>query len=304
MPGFMGLRGLERKTLHDMDRERREGKRSSQSQRHLEKRAREKVDAILRDQGGDMSAFTGHLEVAETGNCQAIARLPVGRIMSGRVAVLSFDDSLLTVQGIFERVRFHHLPVVDEDGRILGIISDRDFLRMVSPFLGTINEQNRDKEIMAKKAGMIMTRNPACTSMDAPIIDVVQTMNRLKISCLPVVDKDDWTLLGIVTWKDVVRAFCPECFPPASESSRLKTDVIHRQPVPETPPANHAGSAHGHGRTLLDAMDTVSMAPGSRHLAPSPFDEDVRRTDRHARDTADSIVLRRGLPRPPDEPTS
>ncbi len=224
MPGWMGIRGLEPKNPHDMERQRREDHRGSFSS-EAERRSHEKVREILKGQGGDMSAFTATPKAEHRSDCDKIADLPITEIMSGRVAVLSFDDTLLTVQMLFDRVRFHHLPVVDENGAVIGILSDRDFLRMVSPFFGTINEQNRDKEIMSKRVGLIMTRNPICATTKETILGAVRIMISRKISCLPIVEPGTTCLLGIITWKDVVRAFCPRAFANPRDSSRLRSGV-------------------------------------------------------------------------------
>lgn len=224
MPGWMGIRGLEPKNPHDMERQRRDEQRGNPSA-EAERRSQEKVREILREQEGDMSAYIGNVKPEHRSDCDKIAALPLIEIMSGRVAVLSFDDTLLTVQGIFENVRFHHLPVVDEVGNVIGILSDRDFLRMISPFFGTINEQNRDKEIMSRRVGTIMTRNPVCATVKNTILDAVKLMNGRKISCLPIVEPGATKLLGLVTWKDVVRAYVPRAFANPRDSNRLRAGV-------------------------------------------------------------------------------
>lgn len=282
MPGFMGLRGLEQKNLHDMERERREDGRQA-SLANMERRSQEKVQEILRDQEGDMSAYSGALNDVNQSDCDRIAAHYVERIMSSRVAVLSFDDNLLTVQGIFASVKFRHLPVVDEDGGIIGIISDRDFLRVASPFFGTVNEQNRDKEIMMRKVGTIMTRNPICANMQTTILEAVKLMNGRKISCLPIVKPGGSKLQGIVTWKDVVRAFCPKAFNAASDSARLKAGVtvnpqtsesarfraktaesarlMARKPEPPPPPAGGHGNQppHASGERPPATSERISL---------------------------------------------
>lgn len=220
----MGMRGLNPQNPHDRDRERREEEKRDLSH-EKERRANEKVQEILRDQEGDMSAYTGGISDQGQSDCDRICHAPVGKIMSSKVAALSFDDTLLTVQGIFASVKFRHLPVVDSNQEVIGIISDRDLLRVASPFFGTINEQTRDKEIMNRKVGTIMTRKPVCANVDNTIIEAVSLMNQRKISCLPIVKKGTMLLLGIITWKDVVRAFCPRSFSSSSESTRLKAGV-------------------------------------------------------------------------------
>lgn len=223
MPGFMGIRGLDLKNPHDTERRRREDRKVPKEE--LERRANEKAMEILRDQQGDMSRHTGDIQSDEKSDCYKIAGFMVGEIMSEKVVVLEFDDNLLTVEEVFAKARFRHLPVVEPGGEIIGILSDRDFLRTVSPFFGTVNEQTRDKEIMMRKVGTIMTRNPICANIDTTILQAVQLMNSNKISCLPIVELGGMRLLGIVTWKDVVRAFCPKAFDPLRDSARLKTGV-------------------------------------------------------------------------------
>ncbi|MDR0361965.1 MAG: CBS domain-containing protein [Planctomycetota bacterium] len=231
MPGFMGLGKLKTTNTHEIEKGRRESEGPRQdSLPEMEKRAWEKVQDILQDEeapGGD----TQVLPAAKPEAGPAAAALKVGDIVSGRVVTVTFDDTVLMVKGIFDSVRFHHLPVVDGDGRLIGIISDRDFLKSVSPFLGTINEQNRDFELLKKKVGLIMTRNPVVIHPDSTVVDAVRLMNAKKVSCLPVVPKDDAVLLGIVSWKDVVRAFCPEGF---TKSGKLKTGVNIRSKTAES----------------------------------------------------------------------
>ncbi len=225
MPGFMGIRGLDPPNPHTSERHRREDHKVF-GRGEIERRSEEKVHEILSDQQGDMSAYTGGMcDASANRHFHAVHNLHVGEIMSARVAVLSFDDTLLTIQGIFAKVKFRHLPVVEDDGKIIGIISDRDYLRMESPFFGTVNEQTRDAEIMHRKAGTIMTRNPICAHVDTTLLNAVQLMNERKISCLPIIERGTSRLLGIVTWKDVVRAFCPDAFNRARDSSRLKSGV-------------------------------------------------------------------------------
>ncbi len=286
MPGFMGLRGMEYKNPHDMVRERRQEHRN-EAQHELqgqERRSREKVHEILR--GQDAVPQDGRPVPLTGGECDKIAQRPVTDIMSGRVAVLAFDDTLLTVEGIFSSVRFRHLPVVDDHGNIIGIISDRDFLRHVSPFYGTINEQTRDVEIMNRKVGMVMTRNPVCIDLNVTIADAVLIMNKRKISCLPVVAVGSDCLQGIITWKDIVRAFCPSSFA-STDSSRLKTGVHVNPESSESArlraktaesarmraAAAAASSAAGYSDRDAERMERVRPDPGQT----SPSRPDARR---------------------------
>ena len=67
----------------------------------------------------------------------------VGAIMTSQVITIEMDNSLEVIRDIFCKAKFHHLIVVDGE-KIVGIISDRDFLKSISPYVGTMSETNRD----------------------------------------------------------------------------------------------------------------------------------------------------------------
>ncbi len=236
MPGFMGLGNQHAKNIRNAELKRRETLREPRNVPNtelaeIEKRSEEKVDEILMDQTETADiADEGKPVVDERGTrlreaAKKAMSLKAGDIMSARIATVTFDDTVMVVKGIFSKVRFHHLPVIDDTGGLIGIISDRDFLKSISPFLGTINEQTRDVELMKKKVGLIMTRNPVSVTVETDMVEAIKLMNERKVSCLPVVAPGTKHLMGIVTWKDIVRAFCPEAFPYSRVSGRLKTGV-------------------------------------------------------------------------------
>ncbi len=54
-------------------------------------------------------------------------------VMTKKVVTLSLDHSLQEAVRLFGRHTFHHLPVVDQNGRLAGVVSDRDVLRGLNP---------------------------------------------------------------------------------------------------------------------------------------------------------------------------
>jgi len=118
------------------------------------------------------------------------------------------DDTIGTLREIFENVEFHHLLVVD--GRqLVGIISDRDVLKAISPFLHTLSEHTRDLSILNRKAHQIMTRKPITVSKDTRIEAAASLLLKNNISCLPVTSPEG-KINGVVTWKDVLRFYVTE----------------------------------------------------------------------------------------------
>jgi len=134
--------------------------------------------------------------------------MEVGSIMTKRVVTIELDDDLQTIIQIFENVRFHHLLVV-EDGKLVGVISDRDVLKISSPFLNTVCELPRDLALLKKRAHQIMTRKPVTISSGAGLEDAIQLLLRKGVSCLPVLSSSG-TVEGIVTWKDLIKTYMAE----------------------------------------------------------------------------------------------
>lgn len=131
--------------------------------------------------------------------------MKIASIMTRNVYTVDIDDSLKTIRDIFGFDAFHHLLV--EDGRrLVGVISDRDLLRALSPFLGTLSEKKCDKNILNKKAHEIMSKEIVTVNTGSSIEDAVSQLLEWNISCLPVISSQD-EVEGIVTWKDILRFY-------------------------------------------------------------------------------------------------
>jgi len=131
----------------------------------------------------------------------------VDSIMSRKVATVVFDDTLATVKHIFDEAKFHHLLVV-EDGKLHGVVSDRDLLRAMSPFIGSTVESARDVNTLNKRVHQIMTRKPITLRPDAGIPDAVELFLTNRVSCIPIVD-EQFRPVGILSWRDILRALVP-----------------------------------------------------------------------------------------------
>jgi acetoin utilization protein AcuB len=130
--------------------------------------------------------------------------MKVATIMTRTLVTASLDDDVAHLRELFQRLRFHHLPVVD-DGKLVGVISDRDLLRYLSPFLDTLAERPQDNSTLRTKAHQLMTRKPVVASPHTDVRDAARILIDKRISCLPVVTPDG-VLAGILTWRDLLGA--------------------------------------------------------------------------------------------------
>jgi CBS domain-containing protein len=140
----------------------------------------------------------------------------VKEMMTEHVVCLSKDDNLAAAMDAMQKGRFRHIPIVDKEGSLVGLLSDRDVLRYL-PFMGgqrlpgTGEFRSSLFHVDMKDASLslpvtsIMTRNITHIRHDCIFYDAVKMLYELKISCLPVVDEET-KLRGIITVTDIMRA--------------------------------------------------------------------------------------------------
>jgi acetoin utilization protein AcuB len=125
--------------------------------------------------------------------------LQVKDSMTREVATLSPEDTAKTALALCRERRIRHLPVL-EDGRLVGIASDRDF-RAAAPPLG---DPDRAAALAEIQVGEVMAREVVTVASDDPIEQAANTMRERRIGCLPVLE--DGELVGIITASDVMDA--------------------------------------------------------------------------------------------------
>ena len=126
-------------------------------------------------------------------------------IMTVNVHRVTPKTTLKTVDEIFKSVRYHHL-LVEDKGVLVGVISDRDVIRMKSPFLNTEQENTRDQEQLHTPVEEFMTKRLLTILKDTDIDYASILLLENNISCLPVIDVNN-KIEGIVTWKDLLKFY-------------------------------------------------------------------------------------------------
>lgn len=128
-------------------------------------------------------------------------------LMTCRLVTVELDDTLATVKEIFDALHVHHVLVV-EDGQLIGVVSDRDLWRALSPYIDSIVETARDVATLNKRVHHVMSRKPLTLGPEASVSAAVDLMLTHRISCVPVVDPAQRPL-GIVSWRDILKQAAP-----------------------------------------------------------------------------------------------
>ena len=121
----------------------------------------------------------------------------VGQFMATDLFTLRPDDLVDLAASVMDWRHIRHVPVEDEQGRLVGLVTHRALLRLLSR--GTPTQNNSTLTVRE-----IMKSDPVTVSSTTPTLAALELMRSNRVGCLPVVD--DGQLLGIVTSFDFLDA--------------------------------------------------------------------------------------------------
>jgi acetoin utilization protein AcuB len=117
------------------------------------------------------------------------------------------ETTLAEAKALMQDHNFRHLPVVDQNDKLVGIITDRD-MRDAHPssLLSQEAYQRTLAEVMQHPVEKIMTRDPITISPYYTLQDTLLVIGQKKVGALPVVDEEGH-LKGIMSTRDLLQAF-------------------------------------------------------------------------------------------------
>ena len=131
----------------------------------------------------------------------------VSRSMTRKVITVEPDDGIFKAQELMAANKIRHLPVIESDGRLIGIVTDRD-IRSALPykFFKEAPSEEEKKNFAELKIKNIMTQNPITISPTYTLQDALLVIQDARVGALPVVDENG-ILSGIISVRDLLRAF-------------------------------------------------------------------------------------------------
>lgn len=163
-------------------------------------------------EGGMLLSLVTTTDVLSAEARQSLGGAPSGMtaadIMTPDPAIAHPDDTLLIAAARMQRLNIRHLPVVDGDHRVIGMLSDRDLRTVIGYALHGLDQESPASELAERRVGNTMTRDVLTASPGQPITEIAAELMGRAISALPVVDADG-RLVGIVSIVDVLRGLSP-----------------------------------------------------------------------------------------------
>ncbi|HEY3580639.1 MAG TPA: CBS domain-containing protein, partial [Pyrinomonadaceae bacterium] len=121
----------------------------------------------------------------------------VGQFMSTDLFTVKPDDLIDLAASVMDWRHIRHVPVEDAAGRLVGLVTHRGLLRVMS-------SGNRFVDRSPVTVRQVMVENPVTVSPATSSLEAIEVMRRNRVGCLPVVEGEE--LVGIVTSYDFLEA--------------------------------------------------------------------------------------------------
>lgn len=131
----------------------------------------------------------------------------VSKSMTRKVITVRPQSSVIEARDLMQQHKIRHLPVVEDGGVLVGIITDRD-IRSVLPaaFYRKADAHTEVGDFSRLTVREAMTPNPHTVSPEDTIEDVLLQIQSLRVGALPVVNREG-RLQGLISVRDLLRAF-------------------------------------------------------------------------------------------------
>jgi acetoin utilization protein AcuB len=131
--------------------------------------------------------------------------MKITEIMSSPPITGTLDDFLSEVKEMLAVNNIKHLVIIEE-GKLMGVLSERDLLLAISPYVNSNVYTTRDLATLNQRVGQILERHPLYLDDHSELEDAIDMFDKNHISCIPIVDAD-FVPVGVVTKSDIIRFY-------------------------------------------------------------------------------------------------
>ncbi len=130
-------------------------------------------------------------------------------IMTEKVRIVHPDETIADAVEILHTLEVRHLPVVNDDDELVGMLSDRDLRALVAPY--EADDETAGEVLIHSRmpVSKIMTGNVVAVDTEADVNEIVERMLEEKVGAIPVVDGEE-KVVGIISYVDVLRSWLGE----------------------------------------------------------------------------------------------
>lgn len=184
----------------------------------------------------------------------------IERRMTRNPVTCTPDMSIQDASDLMKREHVHRLPVLDRNGKLIGVVSEKDILKAQPSPASTLSAYESSYLLSKLTVKKIMSRTPVTVSKDTPIEDAAALMVDHDLSCLPVLEGDK--LVGIVSKSDLFKMLL-EIFGSRISGTTLTFLVRDRKGIL----AEIMSKISEHELDLITCSCFAGTAPGNRFIS-------------------------------------
>lgn len=126
-------------------------------------------------------------------------------LMTEDPTTISMNATVRKAIWLLQTLDVRHLPVVNEEGTLVGMLSDRDIRGLALPEMMGDEYAGTVQRALDARVASLMSSNVLSVDLEADYAEIIDMMLDHKIGAVPVIDGDG-TLVGIVSYMDVLRS--------------------------------------------------------------------------------------------------
>ena len=127
-------------------------------------------------------------------------------IMTDDVVTIRATQSVADALEVLAERGIRHLPVIGDGGRLVGMLSDRDIRSLGVTRVLSADQLAQLQGRLSATVASAMSSNVATVAPETELTELIDTMLEEGVGAIPVVDEESDTLVGIVSYVDVLRA--------------------------------------------------------------------------------------------------
>lgn len=127
----------------------------------------------------------------------------IERRMTKNPVTASPDMKISDAAELMKKEKVHRLPVLDKNGKLIGVVSEKDILKAAPSPVSTLSAYETNYLLSKLTIKKIMSSNPVTISKDTTVEEAARLMVDEDISCLPVLENEK--LVGIVSKTDMFK---------------------------------------------------------------------------------------------------
>ncbi|WP_430461258.1 CBS domain-containing protein [Thalassolituus sp. LLYu03] len=128
----------------------------------------------------------------------------VSDLMTRELLTLTPSQTLADAEQAMGQHQIRHIPVVNDDGTLAGLLSQKEFLTQAFRITDKFGAHNLQSYLAKTPLSQCMNATPTTVAQNMPLVDAGRHLRQGRHGCLLVTD-DQQQLIGLLTSQDFVR---------------------------------------------------------------------------------------------------